>query len=58
MTANPVCEHSGYPVYSCCEQLRLVAQLKELTSVSNPTTDGIIFIFLPAVMLYHRTADI
>jgi len=57
MIACPGCEHSGYPAYSCCEQLRTVSQLKELTSVPNPTTDGITFIFLPALMLYRITAN-
>lgn len=58
MIANPGHQHSGYLAYSSCEQFRLVAQSKELTSVSNPATDGIIFIFLPALMLYHITADL
>lgn len=57
MIANPSCACSGCPACFCCEQFRLVAQLKELMSVSNPTTDGIVFINLPALM-YHITADL
>lgn len=58
MIASPGCEHSVYPTYTCCEQFRLVAQLKELLSVSSPITDDIIFIFLPALMLFYIAADL
>lgn len=57
MIASSDCECSGCSACFCCEQFNLVAQLKELMSVSNPTTDGIIFILLPALM-YCITADL
>jgi len=36
----------------------LVAQLNESTPVPNTTTDGIIFIFLPALMFCNSTVNL
>lgn len=36
----------------------LVAQLNESTPVPDTRTDGIIFVFLPALMLYHSIVNL